>query len=137
MRLALSSLSLVCFLALPSAASAQIPDQIKDRAQAKREKAINCVVGDDDCVQDAKKSGKKVVMTDEDGKPVKQAESKAATPAPVEESNADPGATARANFDFVPGERVLFAEDFTTRESMAVRGPKPYLREMSALRSGV
>ena len=113
MRLALSSLSLACFLALPSTASAQIPDRIKDRVQAKLDNAISCVVGDDDCVKDAKKSGKKDVMTDDDGNPVKEAGSKAATPAPAEESNADPGATAWANFDFIPGERVLFAEDFT------------------------
>ena len=124
MRLLVSSLAIASLLWLPSAVSAQIPDKIKERVQAKADKEVdkaldkaenkaNCVVGDDECVQEAKKSGKKVVMTDDDGNPVKQPGSSAGTPAPADESNADPGAGAWANFDFVPGDRILFADDFT------------------------
>ena len=124
MRLHFSSVALAAFLTFPVTVSGQIPDKIKERVQAKAdqtvdktldraENKINCMVGDDECIQDAKKSGKKVVLTDEDGTPIKQGASKGSASA-ADESNVDPGARAWANFDFVPGARVLFAEDFTT-----------------------
>jgi outer membrane protein OmpA-like peptidoglycan-associated protein len=81
--------------------------------------AIECVIGDDACVEEAQQGGKTVVMTDasgevirdESGAPVTDpaaAQAQAAgEPAPLK-----PGEGVWANYDFVPGERVLFADDF-------------------------
>src|SRR5204863_2946855 len=93
------------------------------------------------CVAEAKKDGKKVDLTDDEGKilpperqpkdsPAKNAQAveaanaraagakaepigapAAEAPAPAKESK--PGQGAWANYDFIPGERVLFADDFS------------------------
>ena len=67
----------------------------------------------------AKAKGKKVVLTDEEGKvlpPDEQpADSPARKPAITTEAPAAagrPGEGAWSNYDFVPGERVLWAESF-------------------------
>ena len=127
----------VLIAAVSSSAGAQgaldrLKQKAKERADQKVDKltdkaldTIECVAGDDDCAADAKKNGKTVVVIDEDGKPLpanKQPKAGAATPdqpiaqeqpaAPAAES-VRPGDAAWANFDFVPGERVLFADDFS------------------------
>ena len=73
------------------------------------EGAIACVASDAACINKAEQSGKPVVVTDEDGNPLPQAEQDAAR----QQAN-HPGRGAWANFDFVPGERVLWAEDFSS-----------------------
>jgi OmpA-OmpF porin, OOP family len=79
---------------------------------------IRCVFDDLACVNRAKADGKPVVLTDDqgelllddDGKPITDpAQASAAAAA----ANVKPGTGAWANYDFVPGDRVLFAEDFT------------------------
>ena len=131
--------SAVSLLALSSAADAQsLGDRLKKRAEeaAKRtveqrvdqkttqatnaaldkaENAVKCATSDTACQEKAKAEGKKVVIDDsapKGGAPVAEA---AAAPAVT---NAAPAADAKpevafVNFDFVPGERVLFADDFT------------------------
>jgi len=106
-------------------------DQPDDKVLDEYDGAFACVVTDKECPKRAKAKGKKVVLTDEEGNvlpPARQpadsparkpraadepekAESAAAQPAASQGGQAGQGAWA--NFDFVPGERVLFAEDFT------------------------
>src|SRR5690606_14705923 len=78
-------------------------DQAMDKALDATEGAIVCAVTDSKCVEQAEKSGKQVVLTDENGNVVGHSAAEAAAP----------GSKAWANYDFVPGERVIFAEDFT------------------------
>jgi outer membrane protein OmpA-like peptidoglycan-associated protein len=84
--------------------------------------AIRCAVGEYECYEKARSDGKEVVFVDEngeviedaDGNPVtdpsrlppqpQQASTSATTPAP---------SSVNASYDFEPGERVLFYEDFT------------------------
>jgi OmpA-OmpF porin, OOP family len=70
------------------------------------EQAIACVATDAACIEGARASGQDVVVTDAGGKPLPAAQQPAAAPVRV-------GGGAWANYDFVPGERVLFHEDFT------------------------
>lgn len=107
-------------------------DEAMDKALDKIEGAIKCVAGDDECVSKAGKSGKDVVLTDGDGKilppdqqpknsPAKNEKAVAAANAKAEAGGGDAANAAPvranegawANFDFVPGERVLFADDFS------------------------
>jgi len=84
-------------------------DQAMDKALDKAEDAIKCKVSDSACIAKAQEKGQPVVVTDEKGKPLDEATQTRA------KANAlpKPGEGAWANFDFVPGERVLFAEDFS------------------------
>src|SRR5205823_9692162 len=105
-----------------------------DEALKQGENAVKCAVTDQACIKNAKTAGKTVVVTDAQGKPVSKADSDAAiaaatggtgsaqTTAPTGApsnapgapvASAKPGEGAWANYDFVPGERVLFFEDFT------------------------
>lgn len=97
-----------------SLAAQSIGDRLKRRVQEKADqaldKAVACVVGDTACVEKAKKEGKTVTMTDAKGNPV-NADSAAASASASESMK--PGEGAWANYDFVPGERVLVAEDFS------------------------
>ena len=121
-----------------------------DGALNKGENAVKCVLTDAGCINSAKGAGKKVVVTDTEGKPVSSADSAAAiaaatrtqenapagTPrkaqsgAPENAPTAAPGTVTAAvaggaaagavkpgegawsKYDFVPGDRVLFFEDF-------------------------
>ena len=103
----------------------------------KLESTVNCLVGDAECAAKAKKAGKTVKMhesaeeveaastADAEAIAAAKAEKAAAAPtsaraaAAAEPSVVAPAAAPAAadsriwaNFDFVPGERVLFAEDF-------------------------
>lgn len=78
-------------------------EQAMDGALDRLENAMACAVTDQKCIDEAEKSGKQVLLTDEDGNVVGHNAAEAARP----------GSKAWANYDFVPGERVIFAEDFT------------------------
>jgi len=104
--------------------SAQRADQKTDEAIDKgldsAEDAMKCVASDQACLDKAKKKGKKVVLVDEQGTPLpedQQPGGAAATPAGGTKQGAEPGPVGPmqgvwANFDFVPGNRVIFADDF-------------------------
>ena len=88
--------------------------QATNAALDKTENAIKCATSDTACQEKAKADGKKVVIDDSAPK------GGAAVEAPAKEAAATPAAATPAkeeaafvNFDFVPGERVLFADDFT------------------------
>ncbi len=111
----------------PSALRAQVgnvgrlvKETAVDEARANIERLIRdgvrCVFDDFECVRRAKADGKEVVLTDDQGglllddggKPISDP-SRAAAAA----GGTRPGEGMWANYDFVPGDRVLFAEDFT------------------------
>lgn len=94
-----------------------------DRAVDRAEGVVNCLVGDEECATKAKAAGKKV-KTHESEEELEAANAAAAqasakTAAAKEpassETTAPPAIDTRSweNFDFVPGERVLFADDFS------------------------
>jgi outer membrane protein OmpA-like peptidoglycan-associated protein len=138
MRTPLSSLVLAAlvFLLCATPAQAQLWDKVKDAAKrgaeraAERETAeradravtnvfeagddaVACVVGDDVCVRQAQEDGKEVVVVDRNGEPLPaDAQPSAAAPASAAPAAAAPGEGVWANYDFVPGNRVLFFDDF-------------------------
>lgn len=76
------------------------------------EDAVVCAVTDEACIEEARRSGHDVVLTDAQGNPVD------AQGNPVESTAeavipAAPGTGVWANYDFVPGNRVLFYEDYS------------------------
>ena len=81
--------------------------------------AVQCAFDDPACIENAEKSGQPVVLVDGDGNEItndagepvsdpKEAEQIAGTDGPA----GKPGEGVWANYDFVPGEKVLFAEYF-------------------------
>jgi OmpA-OmpF porin, OOP family len=94
----------------------QSVDQRIDRAAEKTveqgldatEEAIRCAITDTDCIRAAEQQGREVVYTDSPGASVVPAAN-----APAQDSSRRVGADVWANYDFVPGERVLFADDFS------------------------
>jgi OmpA-OmpF porin, OOP family len=87
-------------------------ERAKEVASKKAENAVSCVLGDDACIVRAKQAGNDVVVTDESGKPLMESEQAKAVSATGAQA-ARPGEGVWANYDFVPGQRVLFSEDFT------------------------
>jgi outer membrane protein OmpA-like peptidoglycan-associated protein len=81
--------------------------------------AVRCVVGDDRCVEEARNDGKRVVMTEEDGTVIRDENGDPVTDPEVAKAqtegaeSARPGEGVWANYDFVPGNQVLFYDDFT------------------------
>ena len=96
-------------------------DKTMDKALDKAENTIKCVAGDDACVAKAKESGKQVVITDKKGNPLPNQPKSAsadATAAPASdaatpESNDPPGKGVWLNYDFIPGDRTIYYEDFS------------------------
>jgi outer membrane protein OmpA-like peptidoglycan-associated protein len=81
----------------------QRADRAVDKAVDAAEGAVTCVVTDSACAETARKAGKPVVLTDAAGKPVQ---------GPAAGAADRPGTGAWVNFDFTPGERPLFVDDF-------------------------
>jgi outer membrane protein OmpA-like peptidoglycan-associated protein len=81
--------------------------------------AVRCVVGDDQCVREARDDGKPVVMTEADGTVLRDDNGDPVTDPEVAEAQVgeggslEPGEGVWANYDFVPGSTVLFYEDYT------------------------
>ncbi|CAN5830363.1 hypothetical protein BH23GEM6_BH23GEM6_25480 [soil metagenome] len=120
-----SALALAGVLVLPELAATQvrIGDRIRrqveqrieqrtevvvDKALDRTEEAIRCVFSDAECIAQAKSGGRDVVYTDVAGNPTDDK----GQPGPT--ASHRPGEGAWANFDFVPGDRVLFVEEFAT-----------------------
>jgi OmpA-OmpF porin, OOP family len=80
--------------------------------------AIECAVGDRACAERAQAEGREVVYVEPDGSPAPSAPPGAA-PSASGAAGAGraaalrPGEGVWANYDFVPGERVLFYEDYS------------------------
>src|SRR5688500_10385983 len=87
--------------------------QATNAALDKAETAVKCATTDTDCQEKAKADGKKVVIDDaapKGGAPADAPAKATADAAPAAEPKEE---AAFVNFDFVPGERVLFADDFS------------------------
>jgi len=105
-------------------------NQAMDSAVSKAAHAVVCAVSDNACIRKAKASGQPIKVTDASGKAVSSADSAAAISAALAQASAAaqpaldsaggaPSAAAApatntvlVNYDFVPGDRVIFAEDF-------------------------
>ena len=110
----------------------------EDEAVEKLAKAVTCAITDKACIKKAHDSGAPVKVTDKNGKPVSSADSAAAVsaavaqaatvaaddpaaaaaPAPAPAGGAAagasaPGAGAWLNYDFVPGSRTIYYNDFS------------------------
>lgn len=109
-------------------AEAQVPDQLEDAAEdevadqfeALLRDAIRCPFNDLECIEQAKEEDEEVVLTDEDGEVITTEDGKPVTERselPPEKREAAEGRApgeVDANYDFEPGERTLFAEDFSS-----------------------
>ncbi len=96
------------------------------RAVNAAEDAIVCALTDQRCIETARADGREVIILDADNNVVGHenvpasrqatppaAASPAQAPAPATAPVLRPGEGAWANYDFVPGDRVLFFDDFT------------------------
>lgn len=129
-------LALFAVLAVPSQADAQLLKKVKDAAQNAVEdeaanqtarllrEAIRCAVNDPVCAEQAEEDGKPViytdqdgdVITDDDGNPItdrNKAASQAGVPPGDAAAGPPPAPTASTTYDFEPGERVIFFDDYT------------------------
>lgn len=121
-------------------AAEKVQRKAEDKADQAVDKAIDkleeCLFSDTECIKKAAAKGKKVAYRDEDGnavdakgkplpktKAVADADAREATTSAAKQADAlsaadntvvqtPPGQGAWANYDFVPGNRVLFADDF-------------------------
>lgn len=76
--------------------------------------AIECALGDTACADEARAEGREVVYVDDEGNPAPEPAPTATAEAGVAASvPLRPGEGAWANYDFVPGERPLFVDDFS------------------------
>lgn len=125
-RLAIPLIAFAIALATPPAADAQgmlgrmkkkaeeaAKKKVEDRTEKKAGEVtdaaldkVECKVSDQACVEQAQQEGKEVVVTDESGAVVAGGASVAMKP----------GQGAWANYDFKPGERILFFDDFMKDE---------------------
>lgn len=127
------TLVFLSLLAIPDPADGQILRRLRDAAKSAAEdeltvrvqdlvrNAVRCVITDQICYEDARARGEEVIFTDEggeiisddDGAPITDRAEAASTVGVDPEAGADrPGEGVWANYDFVPGETVLFFEDY-------------------------
>lgn len=128
-------LSLAVALALSACSPGAIADRVQTRVErdidrrveqramdiANRtldlaEDAIVCVVTDEECIADARAQGQEPVVVNTDGEPVSGYEPAGNGSGSAGSGSSTGGASGPqgvwANYDFVPGERVLFVHDF-------------------------
>jgi outer membrane protein OmpA-like peptidoglycan-associated protein len=131
---------LVGALAFPGTADAQgifgrIKDKVQQKVQQKVDRAtdsvtsaavdkaagaITCAASDASCIKNASSAGHAVQVVDSQGRPVSSSDSAAAMSgaggtaggATASAGTAAPGAGVWLNYDFIPGDRVLFFDDF-------------------------
>ena len=110
-----------------------------DGAFQRGEDAVRCTYDDDACVRDANGRGENVVLVDRDGTPVDRDGN------PVDADNVEgaivrapgsagppigprPGESANTGFDFEPGARTLFQDDFESTRLGNVPGSIRFVR---------
>jgi outer membrane protein OmpA-like peptidoglycan-associated protein len=86
-----------------------------DAALDKAEKTVKCAASDTACQEKAKEEGKAVEVTDEAASSASTSGGAAASPA-GDVNKMRPGEGAWANYDFKPGDRILYADDFLKDE---------------------
>jgi outer membrane protein OmpA-like peptidoglycan-associated protein len=105
-----------------------VADEVGDEIERTLREGVRCVVGDTACVEGARADGKTPVMTDANGAvltdgngrpitdPANVPPGVAAAAAPAAAANVPggrPGTGAWVNYDFVPGDIVMFYEDYS------------------------
>jgi len=118
--IAVLSGALIAVPLIPLPADAQIGQRLRDRARQQVEQraehaveaaldategAVVCAVSDEACIRAAHRDGQEVALTREDGAPVARDDYPAGA--------LRPGEGVWTNYDFVPGERIVWAENFT------------------------
>lgn len=119
------SLLALAVFALPVDAQS-IRDRLKQKAketatrkaEQRVEETVRCMMDDRDCIAKAEAEGKKVETTDASGNPVAAGASASAGAAGSANASAQlkPGEGAWVNYDFKPGDRPVFVEDFSKDE---------------------
>jgi OmpA-OmpF porin, OOP family len=92
-----------------------VADRAATAAIGATEDAIICAANDERCIRRARRDNKELVIVDRDGKPVSHENAPAGAgvaAGSLPSGAAAPGQGAWANYDFVPGSRVLFHEDY-------------------------
>jgi OmpA-OmpF porin, OOP family len=119
---ALSLIALTSLLSLPRQADAQIGNRVREAAARAAERetlrqvdrkvtnTVRCVFDDAECIRKAQREGNQVEVTDKQGNIIKSDEAGAAGGGAATQRV---GEGAWANYDFVPGDRVLFADDLS------------------------
>jgi outer membrane protein OmpA-like peptidoglycan-associated protein len=103
------------FKKLKQAAKQAAGDEAANQVNRMVRNAIRCAVDDPACAQSAEKAGKPVVYTDGSGKVITDADGNPiGDQASAQAATQKPGEGAWANYDFIPGDRVLFAEDLAS-----------------------
>ena len=99
---------------LRRAARTAVEDETARQVERLLRNGVRCVFDDVRCIEAARGSGKDVVLTNDDGAVLTDAGGKPITdPAAIRQEPEKPGTGAWANYDFVPGEEILFYEDFS------------------------
>ncbi len=123
----LGILAVLFALLLPEPADAQIGRRIRQAAERAAERevtrqveevvtnAIRCAFDDELCISRARNAGQDVEYVDDSGRVIADADGNPVTDrdAAARATTVRPGQGAWANWDFVPGDSVLFADDFT------------------------
>ncbi len=93
-------------------------DETLDQLERKVRGAVRCTFDDLDCIERARQDGEEVVLTDEGGEILTDAEGNPVTDPsqlpPGKQAGSQAAREAHANYDFKPGERTIFAEDFSS-----------------------
>jgi len=130
-------LVIALFCSTPRPADAQVLKRLQDTAtQAAEDETMNqvdrmvregvaCAFNDLECIRSAEDDGQTVVLMDEDGKPIVDDDGNLVSDPDVaaemmgEEPDAPmaPGSDVWANYDFVPGEQVVYVDDFSDDEA--------------------
>ncbi len=132
-------LGLALLFLMPAPSGAQVLKKLqKTASQAAEDETMNqvdrmvregvaCAFNDLECIRSAEHDGQTVVLMDADGKPIVDDDGNLVSDPEVaaemmgEEPAADapvaPGADVWANYDFIPGEQVLYVDDFSDDEA--------------------
>lgn len=112
---------------LKEAAERAVIDETSQQVERLLREAIRCTLNDPVCPQDAEESGEEViyvdedgeVITDEDGAPITDRDAARERAGVGADSDAGsdggmaPGDGVWANYDFVPGDEILYFDDYT------------------------
>jgi outer membrane protein OmpA-like peptidoglycan-associated protein len=94
-----------------------VADEIGDEMERLLRDGVRCAFNDQRCIDRARAEGKTPVMTDGSGRVMTDAKGRPITDPKVAAAQAGaagaaPGTGVWANYDFVPGDRVIFFDDY-------------------------
>jgi outer membrane protein OmpA-like peptidoglycan-associated protein len=97
----------------------KVEQKVEQRVDRRTDKAVDtaldqveCAATDQQCIDKAKAEGKQVTTTDSPAQP----QGKGDTKGDAKTATVKPGQGAWANYDFKPGDRIIFADDFAKDE---------------------